>query len=93
MVQRRGSYYYFGEQRLGQGRERALEAIKEDAELRRCLYCASFGGGVDWVWFGWVGYRMGGRRGWVFSFLPWEAAADGWAASLGLPLLSLQVGG
>ncbi len=35
VVERRGSWYYFGEVRLAQGREKALEAIKEDEALRR----------------------------------------------------------
>ncbi|GAB4818202.1 hypothetical protein N2152v2_005248 [Parachlorella kessleri] len=34
VVERRGSWYYFGEVRLAQGREKALEAIKEDEALR-----------------------------------------------------------
>lgn len=33
VVQRRGSWYYFGEQRLAQGRDKTLDVIKEDAEL------------------------------------------------------------
>jgi recombination protein RecA len=35
VVQRRGSYYYFGDQRLGQGREKTMETLKSDNELRR----------------------------------------------------------
>jgi recombination protein RecA len=34
VVQRRGSWYYFGEQRLAQGRDKTLDVIKEDGELR-----------------------------------------------------------
>ncbi|KAL4433920.1 hypothetical protein ABPG75_000361 [Micractinium tetrahymenae] len=33
VVQKRGSWYYFGEQRLAQGRDKTLEVIKEDPEL------------------------------------------------------------
>lgn len=34
VVQRRGSWYYFGEQRLAQGRDKTLEALKEDGDLK-----------------------------------------------------------
>lgn len=34
VVQRRGSYYYYGDQRLGQGREKSLETLKSDESLR-----------------------------------------------------------
>lgn len=34
VVQRRGSWYYFGEQRLAQGRDKTLDVIKDDGELR-----------------------------------------------------------
>ena len=33
-VQKRGSWYYAGEVRLGQGRDKALEAVKADEALR-----------------------------------------------------------
>jgi hypothetical protein len=33
-VQKRGSWYYAGEARLGQGRDKALEAVKADEALR-----------------------------------------------------------
>jgi len=32
-----GAYYYLGEQRLGQGRERALAALREDSALRAAV--------------------------------------------------------
>eukprot|EP00887_Chlorella_sp_A99_P003661 scaffold7.g3661.t1 len=35
VVQKKGSWYYFGEQRLAQGRDKTLDVIKEDAELHR----------------------------------------------------------
>lgn len=34
VVQRRGSYYFFGEERLGQGREKTLETFKTNESLR-----------------------------------------------------------
>lgn len=40
VVIRRGAYYYLGDERLGQGREKTLETLAERPELLR------------WVWFG-----------------------------------------
>lgn len=34
IVQRRGSWYYHGETKLAQGRDKTLEALKEDPTLR-----------------------------------------------------------
>lgn len=34
VVERRGSWYYFGDSRLSQGRERTMEIVKESEELR-----------------------------------------------------------
>lgn len=34
VVQRRGSWYYYGETRLAQGRDKTLEALKEDPALK-----------------------------------------------------------
>lgn len=36
VIARRGSYYFFGDARLGQGREKTLETLKTDDALRRC---------------------------------------------------------
>lgn len=35
VIQRRGSYYFYGDQRLGQGREKTLEALKSDDATRK----------------------------------------------------------
>jgi len=37
VVQRRGSYYFFGEERLGQGREKTLETLKTNDDLRETM--------------------------------------------------------
>jgi len=37
VVQRRGSYYFFGEERLGQGREKTLETLKTNDDLRETI--------------------------------------------------------
>ena len=37
VVQRRGSYYFFGEERLGQGREKTLETLKTNDDLRTTI--------------------------------------------------------
>lgn len=34
VVQRRGSYYFYGDERLGQGREKTLETFKTNESLR-----------------------------------------------------------
>lgn len=39
VVARRGSWYYFGEQRLAQGRDKTLEVLKEDESLRTTIDC------------------------------------------------------
>jgi hypothetical protein len=44
-VQRRGSYYYYGDTRLGQGRENTLDALNADDALRR------WGAGLFSMWF------------------------------------------
>lgn len=33
VVQRRGSWYYFGETRLAQGRDKTMEALREDSAI------------------------------------------------------------
>ena len=43
VVSRRGSWYYHGEARLAQGRDKTLEVLREDDALRRC---GRGGGGV-----------------------------------------------
>lgn len=43
VIQRKGSWYYFGERRLEQGREKTLQALKEDAQLRRFDFLTLFG--------------------------------------------------
>ena len=35
VVQKRGSWYYWGEQRLAQGRDKTLDVIKESPEMHR----------------------------------------------------------
>ncbi len=35
VIQRKGSWYYYGEQRLAQGREKTVEVLREDEGLRR----------------------------------------------------------
>jgi recombination protein RecA len=37
VVQRRGSYYFFGDERLGQGREKTLETIKGNDDIRQTI--------------------------------------------------------
>ena len=37
MVDRKGSYYYFGSEKLSQGRENALVKIREDVALQQQL--------------------------------------------------------
>ena len=37
VVQRRGSYYFFGDERLGQGREKTLETLKTKEDLRKTI--------------------------------------------------------
>ena len=37
VVQRRGSYYFFGDERLGQGREKTLETLKTNEEMRKTI--------------------------------------------------------
>lgn len=41
VVQKKGSWYYFGEQRLAQGRDKTLDVIKEDAELHSKIEAAT----------------------------------------------------
>ncbi len=37
VVQRRGSYYFFGDERLGQGREKTLETLKTNDQIRTTI--------------------------------------------------------
>lgn len=37
VVQRRGSYYFYGDERLGQGREKTLETLKTNESLRDAI--------------------------------------------------------
>lgn len=37
VVQRRGSYYFYGDERLGQGREKTLETLKSNDSLREAI--------------------------------------------------------
>lgn len=36
-----GSYYYFGDEKLGQGRERAVASVEDSGELRQRLEAAT----------------------------------------------------
>jgi hypothetical protein len=45
VVQKRGSWYYWGETRLAQGRDKTLDVIKESPEMHRWV-CGRAGGWV-----------------------------------------------
>jgi recombination protein RecA len=84
-VARRGSFYYFGETRLGQGRDKALAALADDPELKAAVEAAARaalaggrGGGPGGV----AGGVGGGEAAAPTTLAAGAVAADGAAAVL-----------